>query len=102
MGIDYFDFDDAYGEQKEFMCSKDLKEWSEKHHLFLDQEDYVNPRLADGVLAQPTFLNRGINYRTSTTVISVIGNGFADIIPRGRFITLSGLERIPGPGAQFR
>ena len=63
---------------------------------------YVNPRLADGVLAQPTFLNRGINYRTSTTVISVIGNGFADIIPRGRFITLSGLERIPGPGAQFR
>ena len=63
---------------------------------------YVNPRLADGVLAQPTFLNRGINYRTSTTVISVIGNGFADIIPRGRFITLSGLERIPSPGAQFR
>lgn len=48
LGIDYFDFDDAYGEQKEFMCSKDLKEWSEKHHLFLDQEDYVNPRLAYG------------------------------------------------------
>jgi len=63
---------------------------------------YVNPRIADGVLAQPTFLNRGNAYRTSTTVISVIGDGFADIIPRGRFVTLSGLERIPGPGAQFR
>ena len=63
---------------------------------------YVNPRLADGVLAQPTFLSGGTAYRTSTTVISVVGNGFADIIPRGRFITLSGLERIPGPGAQFR
>ena len=63
---------------------------------------YVNPRLADGVLAQPTFLNRGASYRTSTTVISVVGDGFADIIPRGRFITLSGLERVPGPGAQFR
>jgi hypothetical protein len=63
---------------------------------------YVNPRLADGVLAQPTFLNKGAAYRTSTTVITVIGNGFADIIPRGRFITLSGLARVPGPGAQFR
>ena len=63
---------------------------------------YVSPRLADGVLAQPTFLNRGVAYRTSTTVITVVGDGFADIIPRGRFITLSGLERIPGPGAQFR
>ena len=63
---------------------------------------YVNPRLGDGVLAQPTFLNRGTTYRTSTTVITVVGNGFADIIPRGRFITVSGLERIPGPGAQFR
>ncbi len=38
LGIDYFDFVDAYGEQNEFMCSEDLKEWSEKHHLFLDQE----------------------------------------------------------------
>ena len=63
---------------------------------------YVSPRMADGVLAQPTFLNSGSAYRTSTTVITVVGDGFADIIPRGRFITLSGLERIPGPGAQFR
>lgn len=48
LGIDYFDFDDAYGEKKDFMCCEDLKEWSEKNHLFLDKEDYVNPRLAYG------------------------------------------------------
>jgi len=32
----------------------------------------------------------------------VSGDGFADIIPANRYITLSGLERYPGPGAQLR
>ena len=29
-GLDHFDFADAYGEQKEHLCSKDLREFVEK------------------------------------------------------------------------
>lgn len=32
-GLDHFDFEDAYGEQKENLCSKDLREFVEKYHL---------------------------------------------------------------------
>lgn len=58
-------------------------------------------RLADGVLAQPTFITKGASYKTSTTAVTVIGDGFADITPVGRFITVDGLTVMPGPGAQF-
>ena len=33
LGIDYFDFDDAFGDAREFMCSDDLQEFIETHHL---------------------------------------------------------------------
>jgi hypothetical protein len=58
-------------------------------------------RIEDGVLAQPTFITKGAAYKTSTTFVTVTGDGFADIIPVGRFITLDDLDFIPGPGAQF-
>ena len=58
-------------------------------------------RLADGVLAQPTFISKGSAYKTSTTFVSVSGDGFADITPVGKFLTLDGLSLMPGPGAQF-
>lgn len=47
-GMDYFDFDDAYSDQKEYMCSKDLKEFMEKNHLNLNQDEPFNPRWAFG------------------------------------------------------
>jgi hypothetical protein len=59
------------------------------------------PRLEDGVLAQPTLIAKGTAYKTSTTSVTVIGDGFADIIPVGRFITVDDLDFVPGPGAQF-
>jgi hypothetical protein len=59
------------------------------------------PRLADGVLAQPTLIDRGSAYKTSTTSVEVVGDGFADITPNGRFITVDDLTVMPGPGAQF-
>jgi hypothetical protein len=58
-------------------------------------------RIDDGVLAQPTFISKGAAYKTSTTSVTVNGDGFADIIPVGRFITLDDLDFVPGPGAQF-
>ena len=61
----------------------------------------VNIRVGDGVLAQPAYVTRGQNYKTSTTVVTVTGDGFADITPNGRFLTLDDLEIMPGPGAQF-
>ncbi len=48
-GMDEFDFKDAYGEKRENLCSKDLKEFVEKNHLYLGKEgDSFNPRLAFG------------------------------------------------------
>jgi hypothetical protein len=58
-------------------------------------------RIEDGVLAQPTFIAKGAAYKTSTTSVTVTGDGFADIIPVGRFITVDNLDFVPGPGAQF-
>ncbi len=66
-----------------------------------DEEPVFRTRVADGVLAQPTFLAKGVSYKTSTTYVTVTGDGFADKTPNGKFITLDGLDRIPGPGAQF-
>ena len=47
-GLDSFDFDDAYGEGKENLCSADLKDFVEKHHLYTGREGTFNPRLAFG------------------------------------------------------
>lgn len=61
----------------------------------------VNVRIADGVLAQPTLISKGSAYKTSTTFVTVTGDGFADITPVGRFIVIEDLDVMPGPGAQF-
>lgn len=58
-------------------------------------------RIEDGVLAQPTFIAKGAAYKTSTTSVTVTGDGFADITPVTKFITLDNLDFVPGPGAQF-
>ena len=47
-GLDNFDFDDAFGEKKEHLCSADLKRFVEENHLALDQEASFDPRLAFG------------------------------------------------------
>lgn len=47
-GLDQFDFADAYGQQKEHLCSSDLKEFVEKYHLARDLKGSFNPRLAFG------------------------------------------------------
>ena len=47
-GLDRFDFDDAYGAQKENLCSADLKAFLEENQLALDLDGHFNPRLAFG------------------------------------------------------
>ena len=47
-GLDRFDLEDAFGEQKENMCSADLKEFIAKYHLDTNNDGYFNPRLVFG------------------------------------------------------
>ena len=47
-GLDNFDFADAFGTQKENLCSKDLKEFVEENHLDVNFNGNFNPRLAFG------------------------------------------------------
>lgn len=58
-------------------------------------------RLGDGVLANPSWVNRGLGYRTTTTRVTVTGNGYADVIATGAFVTVSNIDIYPGPGAQI-
>lgn len=47
-GLDRFDLNDAFGKQKENMCSKDLKEFIENNHLDTNNDGEFNPRLIFG------------------------------------------------------
>ena len=47
-GMDEFDLKDGLGAQKEHICSKDLKVFMDKNHLYLGDEKKFNPRLAFG------------------------------------------------------
>ena len=58
-------------------------------------------RIADGVLSQPSFINRGFGYRAGSTSIEITGDGFADNIPTGKFVNVDGLTEYPGPGTQL-
>ena len=48
LGIDKFDFDDAFGAKKEFMCSADLLDFVKTYHLDLSIDGDFNPRHAFG------------------------------------------------------
>jgi len=62
----------------------------------------IDDRIGNGVIAQPDFVNRGQGYRTSTSTITIEGDGYADIIPESTVLTLSGVSTVPGPGVQIR
>ena len=47
-GLDHFDLEDALSTQKEYMCSKDLKEFIDKYHLDCNNDGKFNPRLIFG------------------------------------------------------
>ncbi len=72
---------------------------------FIDPNNNTDARIecrtGDGVLAQPSWLNRGIGYRTISTVVTITGNGFADIKPIGKFIIISDLESYPKVGSNL-
>ncbi len=44
LGLDQFDLADAFGKQKEYLCSHDLREFIGRNHLNLSQNGGLNPR----------------------------------------------------------
>jgi hypothetical protein len=60
----------------------------------------VDLRFGNGCLPQPTFITRGRGYRSSSTVVTITGDGYADIIPEDTIIKVAGVTTVPGPGAQ--
>ena len=63
-------------------------------------EPYFTVRTANGVLPQPEFYNRGTGYLSAITTIT--GNGYAEVRQVGNIMKISGLNLIPGPGANVR
>ena len=66
-----------------------------------NRDAIIESRTGDRVLAQPSWLNRGLGYRTISTAVTVTGDGFADIIPTGKFITISDLAVYPKVGSNL-
>ena len=58
----------------------------------------VTVRIGDGALANPTFVNRGQGYSTTSTSIIVTGDGYADQYQIGYTLILNNLTRLPSPG----
>lgn len=55
-------------------------------------------RIDNGVLSAPTFVNRGTGYNTTSTAITINGNGYADEFQTGLFLNLNNLTKLPSPG----
>jgi len=58
-------------------------------------------RVGNGVLAQPSWINRGSGYRTNSTTVTITGDGYADVIPEGNTVKFYGVTKVPGPGTQI-
>lgn len=61
----------------------------------------IECRTNDGVLAQPSWLNRGLGYRTVSTTVTITGDGYADVIPSGKFLVINDLDAYPPLGASL-
>ncbi len=58
----------------------------------------ITPRLGNGVLSAPTFINPGEGYNTSSTTITINGGGFSDEYQTGLSLRVSNLTQLPRPG----
>jgi len=56
-------------------------------------------RIGDGVLTQPTWLNRGLGYATAEAEVD--GDGYADIYQPGQFVRVENLNAEPKAGSNI-
>ena len=61
-------------------------------------EATVEVRIGNGVLGPASFNTPGIGYSTTTTTVTVTGDGYKDQFQLGRFLVVENLTRIPSPG----
>ena len=59
------------------------------------------PRISNGTLANPTFINRGTGYNTTSTVVTITGNGYADTYQIGLNLILKNLVSVPLVGSSL-
>ena len=55
-------------------------------------------RIGNGVLSEPTFINRGTGYNTNTAILLINGSGYADEYQTGLEIICDNVSSLPGPG----
>ena len=61
-------------------------------------EVYTVVRVGNGVIANPTILDAGSGYETTSTTTTITGNGYKDQYQTGSELMVTNLTRIPGPG----
>ena len=61
----------------------------------------VQSRIASGVLSNPTFVNRGTGYNTTSTAVTISGNGFADTYQTGYTLICNNLQSVPVVGSNI-
>jgi hypothetical protein len=61
----------------------------------------VTPRVGNGTLGNPTFVNRGSGYNTTSTQITITGNGYADAYQTGYRIIMNNLSALPITGSNL-
>ncbi len=78
LGIDTFDLEDAFGAQKDYMCSADLREFIAKNHLDLSLDGALNPRTPLAATTTPTtFTTRPAPGTCCATSTPIRGSGTA-------------------------
>ena len=63
-------------------------------------EAVTSRRLGNGVLANPSFTNRGTGYVTANA--EVTGDGYADFFQTGSYVYVQGLTAVPVPGSNVQ
>jgi hypothetical protein len=61
----------------------------------------VTPRTANGVLGNPTFLGRGTGYTTTSTFVTINGNGYSDNYQTGYSIIMNNMTSLPVVGSDL-
>ena len=61
----------------------------------------LTARVGNGSLSNPTFVNRGTGYSTTSTVVTITGNGYADTFQTGLNIILKNLASVPLVGSNL-
>jgi hypothetical protein len=61
----------------------------------------LTPRVGNGAIANPTFINRGTGYSTTSTVVTITGDGYADTYQIGLNLIISNLASVPLVGSNL-